>query len=315
MRQYIYNEYVVNDKTRNEIIATLDVPLGALKRFLKRNHIQKEKLVITKEGLEKVIGEGKTRGEICKIFNCSKDSLRRRCKEYGLKVKDDVYVQYDPSNDEKMISMYEQGYSSTQIAKAFKLAHRTVLNHLIKNGIERRSLSDSQMAYKQKVLSEDLNDYDTMFQLHIVQKMPLAEIANHYGCTPRTVRRRLIKLGIDVKDYRYDDVKDTSTYIEFHETFKSTVRNRLRYLTKQAMERDGYKCRECGSTENLEVHHIKRFGLILRRILNEHKELNEFDKREELFQIVIHDEEMTDLDNLITLCQECHRKTFVWNDK
>ncbi len=62
---------------------------------------------------------------------------------------------------------------------------------------------------------------------------------------------------------------------------------------RKALERDGYKCKACGLSEEeqrkkfdrgLHVHHIKPF-----REFNDHKKANK-------------------LDNLITLCQECHYK-------
>lgn len=48
------------------------------------------------------------------------------------------------------------------------------------------------------------------------------------------------------------------------------------------LERDGYKCRICGATENLHVHHIKPYSE--------------------------YEDGRTDPDNGITLCAKCHRK-------
>jgi RNA-directed DNA polymerase len=50
---------------------------------------------------------------------------------------------------------------------------------------------------------------------------------------------------------------------------------------RQALERDGYRCVQCGSTKDCDVHHIQA-----RKDGGSH-----------------------DLDNLITLCKECHQKT------
>ncbi len=52
-------------------------------------------------------------------------------------------------------------------------------------------------------------------------------------------------------------------------------------VRRRVLERDGWRCQECGSMENLQVHHIK--------------------PRSRLGDDVLH--------NLITLCVDCHRKS------
>jgi 5-methylcytosine-specific restriction endonuclease McrA len=50
-------------------------------------------------------------------------------------------------------------------------------------------------------------------------------------------------------------------------------------LRRQILDRDGWRCQECGSFANLDVHHVRR-----RSALGDDVETN-----------------------LITLCRECHR--------
>lgn len=59
---------------------------------------------------------------------------------------------------------------------------------------------------------------------------------------------------------------------EYSEEFN----NKLKWKIKK---RDGYKCTECGGTENLLIHHID------------------------------YDKSNCEMDNLITLCRKCHYKT------
>jgi 5-methylcytosine-specific restriction endonuclease McrA len=54
-----------------------------------------------------------------------------------------------------------------------------------------------------------------------------------------------------------------------------------RTLRKQVLERDGWRCQSCGSLRNLEVHHRK-------------------------FRSRLGDDTV---ENLITLCADCHRAT------
>lgn len=62
----------------------------------------------------------------------------------------------------------------------------------------------------------------------------------------------------------------------------------------------------CGSKKELHVHHKKHFSDILSRIITEHPELNPIDNINELYDIATHDSEFNDLNNLVTLCKECH---------
>lgn len=58
-----------------------------------------------------------------------------------------------------------------------------------------------------------------------------------------------------------------------------------RQWRRSVLDRDGYRCTECGNTSNLEVHHIIPFSLLLDSSL--------------LFE----------LSNGLTLCKTCHVKT------
>ena len=63
---------------------------------------------------------------------------------------------------------------------------------------------------------------------------------------------------------------------------KWTLQNEWRNFRKSILERDNYKCQECGTNKNLCVHHIKP--------RSEYKEL------------------VYDPSNVITLCKYCHAK-------
>ena len=73
------------------------------------------------------------------------------------------------------------------------------------------------------------------------------------------LRQRRPRLKLDLKDY-------------------AVLRTRV-------LERDGWRCQECGSMEGLEVHHLK--------------------PRSRLGDDVMH--------NLITLCASCHGKRHGWH--
>lgn len=66
--------------------------------------------------------------------------------------------------------------------------------------------------------------------------------------------------------------------------FRNAGRDSPSYLRvrKEALKRDKFKCKKCGSKKNLQVHHIKNWAC--------YPTLRE------------------ELDNLITLCKRCHLK-------
>jgi len=80
----------------------------------------------------------------------------------------------------------------------------------------------------------------------------------------------------------------------------TTLSNKLRGLFKyniwrdDVLNRDEYICQECGSIDNLDVHHIKEFAQIIKD--NNLTSIEEGNDCEELW----------DINNGITLCIHCH---------
>lgn len=100
-----------------------------------------------------------------------------------------------------------------------------------------------------------------------------------YGIIPNRKKRR-VKTAPPRKRKRKPNPADRLKQVErirkYHEYLKS---DRWAALRLEILERDGYKCCECGSSRNLHVHHTTY-------------------KR-------IFDEQSSDL---ITLCRDCHKK-------
>ncbi len=72
-----------------------------------------------------------------------------------------------------------------------------------------------------------------------------------------------------------------------------------RQWTSDIYTRDNYTCQECGTRGgNLNAHHIKEFNLILK------------ENNIKTYKEAIMCEELWNLNNGITLCVSCHKKTF-----
>lgn len=84
------------------------------------------------------------------------------------------------------------------------------------------------------------------------------------------------------------------------------------------MERDNFKCQNCGTKRDLEVHHIKPFRMILLEASQkEHLNLNDFhsftdEEFERLRNTIV---EMHTLNDGITLCKNCHKMVDVYRRK
>lgn len=103
---------------------------------------------------------------------------------------------------------------------------------------------------------------------YITDNLSVTEIAKELDVNPNSVTKALHKHGISIKPH----------YMAYQGRVKHVATRFRHSIRRKILERDGYHCCLCGSTENLEVHHIvpKRLG------------------------------GHNTLDNGITLCEPCH---------
>lgn len=64
----------------------------------------------------------------------------------------------------------------------------------------------------------------------------------------------------------------------------------------KVLERDNFKCQECGGSINLHVHHKKSLALMVEEYKETFKKLN------------VHDDVFYQIDNGKTLCKKCHKE-------
>jgi endogenous inhibitor of DNA gyrase (YacG/DUF329 family) len=92
------------------------------------------------------------------------------------------------------------------------------------------------------------------------------------------------------------------THNKKYDYIRLRVSNTAQYLRWKSavLERDGYACTICGSTENLRVHHILEFYKIIYKY---NPKLSP-----ELIDTILQSPELNDLSNGKTLCNSCHIK-------
>jgi 5-methylcytosine-specific restriction endonuclease McrA len=84
-------------------------------------------------------------------------------------------------------------------------------------------------------------------------------------------------------------------------------------------KRDNYTCQECGDNKggNLEAHHnIKPFSIVFQEFLNIYSQFSPIEDKETLLRLATTYEPFWEINNGITLCEECHKlKLFIKSDK
>lgn len=143
-RDWLYEEYVVKNRSLKEVASDCGLTSAGLKNALAKYGISKPKLEISISELEQYLEEGKSVEEICKIFKCQESSIYRRMKANGLTIhyKPD-FKQYDDTNDELICSLYFDGFSPEEIGREIGVSRTSIKNHLIHYGITLRSYADA----------------------------------------------------------------------------------------------------------------------------------------------------------------------------
>ena len=323
--------YLNELKTTKEIGEIVGCSLSTINRILRREGVQlrekgnikgKEYNITSPfkqkvgdvEKMKSLFNDGAPINEIAKILNVSPKAVDREVKELGLKRTVSMMSRdfYDDSNDEKIVYLYKNGKSTTDIAKIIGVTHRTVIKHLSHCGIDRRKLSESHFVKNNKQFPEELKDFQVVYDLYIERHLSKKDIAAQFNVSANVVDRVLRELGIQKRTS--SEAKIGLFSGEKHPNWKggrSGLYMRLReyfrcYQVKDVIERDGKRCQMCGSRKQLHVHHIKPFKEIFNEILAENSTFDVQKDEEKLFKIMTNDPRMNDMGNLITYCKECH---------
>lgn len=166
---------------------------------------------------------------------------------------------------------------------------------------------------------------ESLTELYVERKLSSRDVGKELGCSSDLVIKRLRENGLPVRER----VGDPSFTIEErkekwgrtgadHPRWKggitavsNLIRNRLNHVTLDRFKLDGFRCVECGGGEHrLNAHHIRPFSEIVAEIREENDlyDLSTWESKGRLADICEKDDRLLDLDNLITLCEDCHKE-------
>lgn len=106
--------------------------------------------------------------------------------------------------------------------------------------------------------------------------------------------------------------KNSPHYIDGRTLLRDSIRSLKEYSQwhKSIFQRDNYTCQDCGDNKggNLNVHHKRRFSVILSEFLQRYSQFSPIEDREILLRLAITYAPFWDINNGRTLCKKCHKK-------
>lgn len=94
--------------------------------------------------------------------------------------------------------------------------------------------------------------------------------------------------------------------------FGLCIKATLKYKSwrTRVFQRDNYTCQDCGKTNcYIEVHHIKKFSIVLFEFLNKYPKLSIREDKEKLIKLSEKYKPFWNTSNGQTLCEDCHKLT------
>lgn len=322
----MYNEYVIKDRSSQEIADEYGCKRNTIQQWLSKHNIKKtvhrqrqalkpyqdkDYLILQHLTLHK------TMTEIANDNHVSSDTIRYYLKKYDIPYwRTHKPTSLTDTDIQNIIHLYTHDHiSANQIAQNYGTSHAEIIKLLQQHGIETRNRSEAQLTYSPECNIALLKDAEWLYKTHWIDNQTCKDIAKIIGCDAGTVRRNMQKLGIPTMSNAESKIGRMTG--EKHPNWQGGLTSLTALLreycyTNQVphiLQRDNYTCQCCGAQNvPLNVHHIQSFTQIVKEITKEHSELNANIPKEriQLYQIIVHDNRFLDENNLITYCKDCH---------
>ncbi|MCM1265750.1 MAG: LuxR C-terminal-related transcriptional regulator, partial [Candidatus Gastranaerophilales bacterium] len=147
---------------------------------------------ITKEQIQELLEQGKTRDEICKILGIKRNTLSTKITEFGLNKKGQTQKDNASKITKELLIQYiAEGKTNEEIAEIFNVSKSTVLNKKNKFGL----VSDKKLS---RQANEDITEQDITSRLEL--GLTQAQIMKELGIKSKSsYNRLLIRLNIQTQ--------------------------------------------------------------------------------------------------------------------
>ncbi|MFB8424864.1 hypothetical protein ACFC4S_22885 [Priestia megaterium] len=279
-----------------------------MQEFRKHLHINEDFLI------EHYVNKGLSVRDVAIIAGCSHSTLLDRLAFYKIEVRNSKGTQFPHVTEEFLNEHYvKKDLTIKAVSEAAGCSTEVIRRYLIKFNINKEETANFK----------EFPEVNKAFLIeHYVDKrLSQRAIAKIVGCSNNLIGKRMryyeIEARTSMQDYTLEERKEKfGRRGEQHGLWKggiapirNAVRNRLASISYERMKKDDFTCQECGvraGTKN--VHHKRAFAEIIDEIRSENPDLNiqlEEDK-EKFIEICVADNRLNDIDNLITLCEQCH---------
>ena len=144
------------------------------------------------------------------------------------------------------------------------------------------------------------------------RNISMAHMGKHLS--PRTEFKKGHKMSLQIREKISKTLEGENSYLwkggitSLHCLLRRMDEYKLYRLN--ILRRDNYVCQECGAKDRkFHIHHIRAFAIILKDFLQQYSQFSPIEDKETLVRLAITYEPFWDMDNAITLCGICHKKT------
>ena len=324
-KDWLYDQYIIQNKSSQEIADEYGCRCNTIQCWLAKYKIKKQiiprKRIYSKQYqqedylIEEHINKHKSITELAKENQVSHDTIVHFLKKYNIKYWTvQNKTKYTQEQENEICRLYnEEKLSAYKIGQMYDTSHSVIIDIVERNGYKARTMQEAQFNYNKKEIPDLYKNADKLRYLYWDCGLNSVELEKILNIDAGCIRDQMHRLGIPTRSNA--ESKIGQMIGEKHPNWKGGICE-LNVLLREyfqinlapiAAKRDNYTCQLCGATHTvLHVHHKKHFSQIVREIINKHPELNIKDNKQELYNIITHDKEFLDIDNLVTYCKDCH---------
>lgn len=331
-KEFLEKEYIINKKSTYQIARKIGCEASTIGRYLKINNIKRIK-ILTKEFLyQEYIINKKSINKIAKKVKCTCQMIYYWLIKYNILIRTPQEATKLKNVSGKNNPNYRNGGETSKIHYCKeKGCDREITYQTWKFGGRRCSFCAGIICVHPSKFSKILTK-DFLYIEYITKQKSSTQISKEIGCSNDTVLRAMKLKGLKIRTYseirkgvklsknHCESISISQTgkfgkknnhYIDGSTSLRDGVRHLLEYKIWRNLvfKRDDYTCQHCGDNKghNLNAHHKVPFSTTLHKFLAEYNQFSPIEDKETLIRLAIKYKPFWDINNGITLCEDCHK--------